>query len=134
MITVKITLTPVSGQGTAETDVKTIETYAEFWPYYLREHARPATRAWHYVGTSAAIALLIYTIVSKNWFWLPAALVCGYAFAWVSHGFIEKNKPATFTYPFWSLISDFRMLFCGLTGQIDKELKKAGAMSDSIVE
>lgn len=106
--------------------MKTIQTYREFWPYYLREHARPATRAWHYVGTILAIAVLIGVIATGRWVLLPLVLVAGYFFAWMSHGLIEKNKPATFTYPLWSLASDFRMLFCFLTGQMGRELEKAG--------
>ena len=109
--------------------MKTIKTYAEFWPYYLREHARPATRAWHYVGTGAAIGLMISTIVTGKLLWLPPALMCGYAFAWMSHGLIEKNKPATFTYPLWSLVSDFKMLFCFITGRMRAELEQAGVKS-----
>ena len=106
--------------------MKTISTYAEFWPYYLREHAQPATRAMHYVGTALAIAVLVAIVVSGRWLWLPLALVSGYVFAWVSHGLIEKNKPATFTYPLWSLASDFRMLWCFVTGRMGRELEKAG--------
>lgn len=106
--------------------MKTITTYAEFWPHYLREHAQPSTRAWHYVGTGVAIMVLIAVIVTGQWLFLPLAFVSGYVFAWVSHGLIEKNKPATFTYPLWSLISDFKMLFCFLTGQMKRELDKAG--------
>ena len=106
--------------------MKTIKTYEEFWPYYLREHAQPATRAWHYLGTCLALALLIFAIVTGRWILLPLVLVSGYFFAWVSHGLIERNKPATFTYPLWSLISDFKMLWCFVTGQMGKELRKAG--------
>lgn len=106
--------------------MKTITTYTEFWPYYLREHAQAATRAWHYVGTGLAITLLIALILTKNWPFLPLVLVSGYFFAWLSHGLIEKNKPATFTYPLWSLASDFKMLFHFLTGTMGRELTKAG--------
>lgn len=106
--------------------MKTITTYADFWPHYLREHAQPSTRAWHYVGTAVALMVLVAVIVTGKWLFLPLAFVSGYAFAWVSHGLIEKNKPATFTYPLWSLWSDFKMLFCFLTGQMAGELKKAG--------
>ena len=109
--------------------MKTIKTYAEFWPHYLREHARPATRAWHYVGTGAAIGLMIYIIVTGKLSWLPLALMCGYAFAWMSHGLIEKNKPATFTYPLWSLVSDVKMLFCFIIGRMRAELEQAGVKS-----
>jgi len=106
--------------------MKKITTYSEFWPYYLREHRQASTRAWHYLGTGVAIILLVALIVTRQWFFLPLAFVSGYFFAWMSHGLIEKNKPATFTYPFWSLFSDFKMLFCALTGQMGKELEKAG--------
>lgn len=106
--------------------MKTIQTYADFWPYYLREHARPATRAWHYVGTAVAIAVLLVVLVTQRWALLPLVLISGYLFAWLSHALIERNKPATFTYPLWSLMSDFRMLFCFLTGRMGRELEKAG--------
>jgi len=112
--------------------MKTITTYAEFWPYYLREHAQAATRGWHYLGTSLAIILLITLILTKNWVFLPLVLVCGYFFAWLSHGLIEKNKPATFTYPLWSLASDFKMLFHFLTGTMGRELEKAQADQNAV--
>ena len=105
---------------------KEITTYQAFWPYYLREHSKATTRAWHYVGTSLALALLVYAIVSQKWVFIGAAVISGYFFAWVSHGAFEKNKPATFTYPLWSLYSDFKMLFCFLTGLMNTELKAAG--------
>ncbi len=106
--------------------MKTITTYAEFWPYYLREHSKASTRGWHYFGTFAAISVLIAVIATANWKLIPLAAVCGYFFAWTSHGLIERNKPATFTYPLWSLYSDFKMLFCFLTGRIGSELDAAG--------
>ena len=100
--------------------------YAEFWPFYLQEHARPQTRYFHFIGTALVIALAAFAIVTQRWIWLLAMPVCGYFFAWVSHAFIERNKPATFTHPLWSLISDFRMFFLWLTGRLDAELEKAG--------
>lgn len=112
--------------------MKTIKTYAEFWPYYLGEHDQAATRGWHYVGTTLAISLLIYAFVSQTWLLLPFTLVPGYFFAWISHGLIEKNKPATFTYPVWSLISDFKMLFHFLTGTMGCELEKARAGRNAV--
>lgn len=112
--------------------MKTIQTYTEFWPYYLQEHAKPATRGWHYVGTVIGLAVLIYAIASQTWWLMPFMFVSGYFFAWMSHGLIEKNKPATFTYPFWSLFSDFKMFFCFITGKMPRELEKAGVVSGSV--
>jgi hypothetical protein len=105
-----------------------IQSYADFWPYYLREHAKPQTRAIHYAGTGVAIASLAALIATGNgWFGL-GALVGGYAFAWIGHFFIEKNRPATFTYPVWSLISDFRMAWTWATGRLGGELVRAGVL------
>jgi len=106
-------------------------TFQEFWPYYLNEHSLPATRAWHYFGTFCGLAILIFAIVTGSWLFLPFAFISGYFFAWLSHGAIEKNKPATFTYPLWSLRADFKMLFCFVTGQMGRELTKAGVKTPS---
>ena len=101
-------------------------TFESFWPFYLREHAKPWTRAWHFVGSTLAIFVLVYALASQTWWLLLAVPVSGYFFAWVSHAFVERNKPATFTYPFWSLIGDYRMYGLFLTGRLDAELEKAG--------
>jgi hypothetical protein len=103
-----------------------IRTYAEFWPYYLREHQKPGTKALHILGTAIALALLIVAIASGNWQVLLAAVVAGYFFAWVGHFFVERSRPATFTYPVWSLISDFRLFFTFLAGRLDAEYRRHG--------
>lgn len=103
-----------------------VSTYGEFWPIYLREHRKPLTRAFHYVGTGLGLMLLAAAVVSGNLWLILAAFVCGYAFAWVAHMTIEKNKPATFQYPLWSFISDFRMFFMFLSGRIGAEYRAHG--------
>ena len=94
---------------------KRFETYAEFWPYYLAEHSKPLTRVLHLLGTVCGTTILIWSVLTVNWFFIPLALIVGYGFAWVSHFFIEKNRPATFKYPWWSFISDYRMAYRMIT-------------------
>ena len=86
-----------------------IATYGEFWPLYLREHAHPLNRRLHFLGTSIVLALIIAAIALADPRYLIGAVLSGYGFAWIGHFFIEKNRPATFTYPLWSFISDWRM-------------------------
>ncbi len=102
-----------------------LATYGDFWLFYLREHARPRTRALHYIGTALVIVLAVVgALVDARAFWLmPFA---GYGFAWFAHGAVEHNKPATFTHPWWSLVSDFRMFFLAVGGRLAPHLDKAG--------
>ncbi|MDB5668041.1 MAG: hypothetical protein JWL74_991 [Alphaproteobacteria bacterium] len=101
-------------------------TFAEFWPYYLREHSKPRTRAYHYVGTSLVVGLAAGALATRNWWLLAALPVAGYGFAWAGHALAEHNRPATFTYPSWSLRADFKMWWLWLTGRIEPELIAAG--------
>ena len=93
--------------------------FADFYPYYLAEHAHPTCRQLHFVGTTGVIALLIWTIATQNWWWLLALPVFGYGMAWVGHFFFERNKPATFDYPAYSLLGDFVMWKDLLFGRVD---------------
>jgi hypothetical protein len=94
------------------------KSFAEFWPYYLSEHSKRATRWLHCVGSVIAIAVVIAFIANGRWWLFPLAVVPGYAFAWIAHFFVEKNRPATFTYPLWSFLGDWKMLALMLTGQL----------------
>ncbi len=101
-----------------------IKTYAEFWDFYVREHSQPLTRYLHFVGTSLSLVLLVWIIRSGNWIYFPLCLIIGYGFAWFSHFVIEKNKPATFKYPLWSFISDYKMMFYMLIGKMNSEVER----------
>ncbi|MGF1549343.1 MAG: Mpo1-like protein [Sphingomonadaceae bacterium] len=101
-------------------------SFRGFWPFYLREHSRPGTRAFHYLGTSLVFLLAFALLVSGNFWLLLAMPLAGYFFAWLSHAAVERNRPATFSYPLWSLAADFKMWWLWLTGRLGPELERAG--------
>lgn len=99
-------------------DTTRFNSFAEFYPYYLSEHSDRTCRRLHFVGTSLVLALIATALLGSNpWLWLTVP-VAGYGFAWVGHFFFEKNRPATFQYPFYSLWGDFVMYKDMLTGKI----------------
>ena len=101
----------------ASKDLKEYKTFEEFYPFYLGEHSDKTNRRLHFVGTSLAIALLFLSIFASIGFLKFVPLV-GYGFAWVGHFFFEKNRPATFKYPLFSLIGDFKMWYQIATGHV----------------
>jgi len=106
-------------------------TFAEFWPYYLREHSRPATRGLHYLGSSLVVACFVAVVLSGHAVFFLAMPLVGYFFAWVGHFLIERNRPATFKHPLWSLAADWRMWWLWIGGRIAPELEKSGVRSAS---
>jgi hypothetical protein len=103
---------------------KRYQTFEEFWPFYVREHSKKATRTLHFIGTSAALAAVAAAVLGRKPWLLLAAPLAGYGFAWTSHFFVEKNRPATFTYPAWSLAADFKMWSKILGGTMDEEVAR----------
>ncbi|MBL32874.1 MAG: hypothetical protein CMD79_03200 [Gammaproteobacteria bacterium] len=93
------------------------KTFKEFYPYYISEHESKYTKLLHFIGTSVGIFFLIIFLISFEFMYLLFALISGYAFAWIGHFFIEKNKPATFKYPFYSFIGDHKMFIEILQGK-----------------
>jgi hypothetical protein len=103
-----------------------MKTFAEFWPFYVGEHRRPITRALHFAGSSLALVLVATGAFTGRWGLLPVALVQGYAWAWIGHFGFEKNRPATFKYPLWSFVGDWKMWSLMLTGRMGAEVKRLG--------
>lgn len=92
-------------------------TFSDFYPFYLGEHTDPTCRRLHFIGTSLAAVLLAAALLTRRWWLILLALVFGYAFAWVGHVCFEHNRPATFQYPLFSFMGDWRMWWEILTGR-----------------
>ena len=93
-------------------------SFREFYPFYLEEHRNVVSRRLHFIGSCGALACVALAVARGNPWWLLAALLCGYAFAWFGHFFFEKNRPATFKHPFYSFAGDWVMFKDILTGRI----------------
>ncbi len=98
--------------------VRTFNSFAEFYPFYLQEHSNDTCRRLHYVGSLLVLVILACALATQKWIWLLAIPFAGYGFAWVGHFAFEKNKPASFKYPLYSLMGDWVMLRDALTGRI----------------
>ena len=92
-------------------------SFGEFYPFYISEHANRFSRRLHVIGTGLSITFIIASIVLHKAWLVLAAVICGYGFAWIGHFFFEKNRPATFTYPLWSLMGDFRLFWETVTAR-----------------
>ena len=99
-------------------DRKAYRGFRDFYPDYLRAHQNRTNRRLHFVGTSLVILLAAWILATSAWAWLLVLPVAGYGFAWAGHFWFERNRPATFTYPLYSLMGDFRMYFDMWTGRI----------------
>lgn len=87
----------------------TFNSFAEFYPFYINEHSNPTCRRLHFVGSSIILVMLGYIIISSTWSLIWTLPLIGYGFAWVGHFVFEKNRPATFKYPVYSLMGDWVM-------------------------
>jgi hypothetical protein len=92
--------------------------FADFYPFYLSQHADRSCRRLHFAGTSLGLAAVAAALLTLNFWWLLAGLAAGYAFAWAGHFFFEKNRPATFTHPLYSFMGDWVMWADTIRGKI----------------
>ena len=104
-------------------------SFAQFWPEYVRAHSQPATRIMHTIVTLLGWMLLGAALATRRWWLIAVALVLPYALAWISHFFIEHNKPASFEHPLWSWWADQRMVFLTLIGRMGGEVRKYSSNS-----
>jgi hypothetical protein len=93
-------------------------SFREFYPFYLSQHVNRTCRWLHFAGTTLGLAALLHAFSTLNFWWLLAGLAAGYAFAWAGHFFFEKNRPATFSHPWYSLLGDWVMWRDMLIGRI----------------
>jgi len=108
----------------AEARVTRFGGYQEFWPFYVSQHLDGTNRALHFTGTTLVIGCLV-AAAALSPAWLAAAPFAGYGFAWAGHFFFERNRPATFRYPLWSLRGDFHMYALTWAGRMGPELERA---------
>lgn len=98
---------------------KKYKSFSEFYPHYLAEHRDKLNRRLHFTGCLLVIIVLLYAILNNSWTALILVPVLGYGTAWTGHFFFEKNKPATFKYPLYSLMGDWVMFKDIITGKIE---------------
>jgi hypothetical protein len=104
-------------------------SYDDFFVYYLTQHSDRANRLLHACGTALSVAFIVAMIATGHGWWALAWPVIAYSFAWFGHFVVEGNKPATFGHPWWSFISDFRMVWLMMTGRLASFLAKARSES-----
>ena len=97
---------------------KKYQTFKDFYPFYLSQHANKVCRRLHFFGTLCIILIVCYTFFTQDFYLLWSLPIIGYGFAWIGHFFFEKNNPATFTYPFYSLLGDWIMFKDMLFGKV----------------
>jgi hypothetical protein len=116
-------LNPSPGSGGDMASSARFASYDEFFTFYLKQHSDPRNRRMHAIGTTLGIAVVIAAFATGHPWYALLFFPVGYGCAWFGHFVLEKNKPATFGHPFWSFISDFRMLGLMFTGRLEARIQ-----------
>jgi hypothetical protein len=104
--------------------IQRYQRFDDFWPYYVSEHANPLNRKLHFWGTNNLFFWLVLAIVGRSPKLVVFAVISSYAYAWIGHFLIEKNRPATLNYPFLSALGDLQMYVKTWQGQMDAEVAR----------
>lgn len=104
-----------------------LATFEEFWPFYVSQHRKHVTRIFHFIGTTVGFLFLLRAVATERPLLLICGLVASYGFAWMGHFLIEKNNPATFQHPLWSLLSDLKMYGLMWRGKMTVEAARFGS-------
>jgi hypothetical protein len=110
----------------SKSETKTFATFAEFWPFYLGEHSTLQCRIQHFLGTSVSATFIVVAVLTGSPSWLIFALIAGYGCAWWGHFVFEKNRPATFKFPLYSFMGDWKMFWMMMVGTLDDEIRRFG--------
>lgn len=103
-------------------------TFSEFWPSYVLAHSQRLTRILHSIGTLIGWGFLVAAIaLGKPWL-LAAAILAPYALAWLSHFFVEHNRPASFGHPLWSWLADQKMVAMVIAGKMSGEVRRCAEL------
>ena len=103
---------------------KPLQSFEEFWEYYVMEHSLPHTRQLHFMGSTAAVTLAVTGLFAGRFSFVVLAVLVGYGIAWISHFVVQKNKPASWEHPMWSFLSDAKLFFLMATGRMDEEVER----------
>jgi hypothetical protein len=108
-----------------------LKTFQAFWPYYVRDHLNATNRRLHVMGTGLSLIVLGTCLTQGLWIWLWVPFLIGYSFAWLGHFKFERNKPATYEYPWYSLRADVRLLHLTLRGHMPEEIRRSLAATSA---
>lgn len=108
----------MSSTSTTPVDPRALQSFAQFYPFYLSEHANRTCRRLHFAGCSLGLVCLALLLATRQWYWLPLGLLAGYGLAWIGHYGFEKNQPASFKRPLYSFMGDWVMYKDIWTGKI----------------
>lgn len=110
-----------------------ISTFADFWSFYVGQHRRQGTRVLHFAGTSAGLLCFARAFASGDGAFFLWGLIASYALAWIGHFAIEKNRPATFEHPWWSLLGDLKMYGLMWRGEMTAQVTRLGLAQPAAV-